>query len=56
MTAAQEIIDFVNAGYLAEGAPDAYPASQTKVGLGTAAMVVCATTLPLRLTLLLASL
>lgn len=42
VTAAQEIIDFVNAGYLAEGAPDAYPASQTKVGLGTAAMVVCA--------------
>ena len=40
VTAAQEIIDFVNAGYLAEGAPDAYPASQTKVGLGTAAMVV----------------
>ena len=42
MAAAQEIIDFVNAGYLAEGAPDAYPASQTKVGLGTAAMVACA--------------
>ena len=42
VAAAQEIIDFVNAGYLAEGAPDAYPASQTKVGLGTAAMVVCA--------------
>ena len=42
VTAAQEIIDFVNAGYLAEGAPDAYPASQTKVGLGTAAMVACA--------------
>ena len=41
VAAAQEIIDFVNAGYLAEGAPDAYPASQTKVGLGTAAMVVC---------------
>lgn len=42
VAAAQEIIDFVNAGYLAEGAPDAYPASQTKVGLGTAAMVACA--------------
>ena len=42
VAAAQEIIDFVNAGYLADGAPDAYPASQTKVGLGTAAMVVCA--------------
>ena len=42
VAAAQETIDFVNAGYLADGAPDAYPASQTKVGLGTAAMVVCA--------------
>ena len=42
VAAAQEIIDFVNAGYLAAGAPDAYPASQTKVGLETAAMVVCA--------------
>lgn len=42
VAAAQEIIDFVNAGYLAEGAPDQYPASQTKIGLGTAAMIVCA--------------
>lgn len=42
VAAAQETIDFVNAGYLAAGAPDAYPASQTKVGLETAAMVVCA--------------
>ena len=42
VTAAQEIIDFVNAGYLVEGAPDEYPASQNKVGLGQAAMVVCA--------------
>lgn len=42
LAAAQEIIDFVNAGYLAAGAPDAYPASQTKVGTGEAAMVVCA--------------
>ena len=40
--AAQDIIDLVDAGYLAEGAPDEYPSSQTKVGLGTAAMVVCA--------------
>ena len=40
--AAQDIIDFVNAGYLAEGAPDAYPSSQNKIGLGLAAMVVCA--------------
>jgi len=42
VAAAQEIIDFVNAGYLAEGAPDQYPNSQTKIGLGTAAMIVCA--------------
>lgn len=42
VAAAQETIDLVNAGFLADGAPDAYPASQTKVGLGTAAMVVCA--------------
>lgn len=42
VTAAQEVIDFVNAGYLVDGAPDEYPASQNKVGLGQAAMVVCA--------------
>ena len=42
VAAAQEVIDLVNAGYLVDGAPDQYPASQTKVGLGTAAMVVCA--------------
>ena len=42
VAAAQEIIDFVNAGYLAEGAPDQYPNSQNKLGLGTAAMIVCA--------------
>ena len=42
VTAAQEIIDFVNAGYLADGAPDEYPSSQNKVGFGQAAMVVCA--------------
>ena len=41
--AAQQQIDFVNAGYLAEGAPDEYPASQNKIGLtGNVAMVVCA--------------
>ena len=41
--AAQDIIDFVNAGYLADGAPDEYPASQNKIGLtGEVAMVVCA--------------
>ena len=40
--AAQDMIDLVNAGFLAEGAPDEYPASQNKIGLGQAAMVVCA--------------
>lgn len=41
--AAQEMIDFVNAGYLADGAPDEYPASQNKMGLTQdVAMVVCA--------------
>lgn len=41
--AAQQQIDFVNAGYLADGAPDEYPASQNKIGLtGEVAMVVCA--------------
>jgi raffinose/stachyose/melibiose transport system substrate-binding protein len=41
--AAQQIIDFVNAGYLADGAPDEYPSSQNKIGLtGNVAMVVCA--------------
>ena len=42
VTAAQEIIDFVNAGNLVDGAPDEYPNSQNKVGFGLAAMVVCA--------------
>lgn len=41
--AAQDIIDFVKAGYLADGAPDEYPSSQNKIGLtGKVAMVVCA--------------
>lgn len=41
--AAQDIIDFVKAGYMADGAPDEYPASQNKIGLtGEVAMVVCA--------------
>lgn len=41
--AGQEMIDFVNAGYLADGAPDEYPASQNKMGLTEkVAMVVCA--------------
>lgn len=41
--AAQDIIDFVKAGYLADGAPDEYPSSQNKIGLTEeVAMVVCA--------------
>ena len=41
--AAQDIIDFINAGYLAEGAPEEYPSSQNKIGLtGKVAMIVCA--------------
>ncbi len=42
--AAQDMIDFVKAGYLVDGAPDEYPASQNKMALGDpqAAMVVCA--------------
>ncbi len=40
--AAQDTIDFVNAGYLVDGAPDEYPSSQNKLGLGQSAMIVCA--------------
>ena len=42
--AGQDMIDFVKAGYLVEGAPDEYPASQNKLALGDpqATMVVCA--------------
>ena len=41
--AGQEMIDFVKAGYLADGAPDEYPASQNKIGLTQkVGMVVCA--------------
>ncbi len=41
--AADQIIEFVKAGYLADGAPDEYPSSQNKIGLtGKVAMVVCA--------------
>ena len=42
--AAEDIISFVKAGYLVDGAPDEYPASQNKMALGDpqAAMVVCA--------------
>ena len=39
VAAAQKLIDWVNAGYFAEGAPDVFPSSQNKIGLGTAAMV-----------------
>lgn len=40
---AQELIDFVNAGYLESGAPGAYPESQNKIGLTEkVSMVVCA--------------
>ena len=42
VAAAQEIVDFVKAGYLVDGAPDQYPNSQNKLGLGQAAMIVCA--------------
>ncbi len=38
--AAQEIIDYVNAGYMAEGAPDQYPMGQNKLGSGEAAMII----------------
>lgn len=41
--AAQDIVDFVKAGYLAEGAPEEYPSSQNKIGLtGKVGMIVCA--------------
>ncbi len=39
--AAQDTIDFVKAGYLADGAPDQYPNNQNKLGTGEAAMIVC---------------
>ena len=42
IAAAEDIIDFVNRGYLAEGAPDEYPAGQNKIGFENVAMVVCA--------------
>lgn len=41
--AADSMIEFVNAGYLADGAPDEYPNSQNKIGMGDdVAMVICA--------------
>ena len=42
IAAANDIIDFVNRGYLAEGAPDEYPNGQNKIGFENVAMVVCA--------------
>ena len=42
IAAANDIIDFINRGYLAEGAPDEYPAGQNKIGFENVAMVVCA--------------
>ena len=42
IAAANDIIDFVNRGYLADGAPDEYPAGQNKIGFENVAMVVCA--------------
>ncbi len=41
-TAAQEIIDLINAGYFVDGAPDEFPSSENKIGFGMAAMIVCA--------------
>ncbi|EOS27030.1 hypothetical protein C806_00622 [Lachnospiraceae bacterium 3-1] len=41
--AADSMIEFVNAGYLADGAPDEYPNSQNKIGMSDeVAMVICA--------------
>ncbi len=40
--AAQDTIDFVKAGFLADGAPDEYPSNQNKLGTDEAAMIVCA--------------
>lgn len=43
IAAAQDMIDFRKAGFLAAGAPDEFPSSQNKIGLtGKVAMVVCA--------------
>lgn len=40
--AAQEIIDLIDAGYFVDGAPDEFPSSENKIGLGLATMIVCA--------------
>lgn len=42
VAAAQEVIDYVKAGYMADGAPDEFPSSENKIGYDMAAMVVCA--------------
>jgi len=38
---AQKLIDWIDKGYFANGAPDVFPASQNKIGLGQVAMVYC---------------
>ena len=42
IAAANDIIEFVKLGYLADGAPDEFPASENKIGFENVAMVVCA--------------
>ena len=42
IAAAEDIIEFVKLGYLADGAPDEFPASENKIGFENVAMVVCA--------------
>ncbi|MGM9589154.1 MAG: ABC transporter substrate-binding protein [Faecousia sp.] len=45
--AANQVIDFVNRGFLADGAPDEWPSSQNKIGLtGKVAMIVGANYIP----------
>lgn len=47
ITAAEQVIDFVNKGFLADGAPDEWPSSQNKIGLtGKVAMIVGANYIP----------
>ena len=42
VSAAQDIIDLVKAGYFADGTPSEFPSGENKIGLDEAAMVVCA--------------
>ncbi|EJX02465.1 extracellular solute-binding protein [gut metagenome] len=44
--AAQFVVDLRKNGYLSDTAPDAYPAGENELGLGTAAMVVNASWVP----------